>query len=233
MPAKYRLAYLLYKRGLSKWYIAKILYPNKPVCKAELMVNALIRYAERKQARQNNNNNNMVDEERVYVPGNYMSQVEPLYTADDLDHERQVFNNIHAGKPLSRKQYNVVVKSSLPYHEQVRKDLEEVLWHYHQLLGLHEPVSSHVWGMVKHVNNVLYRVYNNRAGSAGKPYPRLLAYVFVVFFVALHKHYPHLVHRVHQQILSTLATKRARRRFQQYVQEFLGNAGHLLLSQYM
>ena len=164
------------------------------------------------------------------------SEWSPAYEMDDVKWEYQQINTVRKNlgmKPLSYQQYKVLEKSSLPRHLQVEKDLEEVLGHYHQQLGLEEPIRSNSWGMVKYVNRHLAGIYARRTGSANRPYPRLLAYVFTVYFISLHKYYPHIVHKIRRICHEHLKTEKNIKRFESYVKKFLAEGSGLLLQQYL
>ena len=84
---------------------------------------------------------------------------------------------------------------------------------------------------MKYVNRKLYREFGSRA-AGNRPYPKLLGYIFSVYFLALHRHYPHLVYQIRKIIEENIRGKRTRRKFEEYVSFFLSRGSPILLQQY-
>ena len=223
---KYEIAGELYELGLSKWQIAAELY--KPRSKEEhslaaLKVNALINYyykVKRDKLYDDDSYKNVNDDKEVFF--------------DDTGGVR----NTEQWKPYFSHP-NKKEKKYLPLDEQIRYDLEEVLYYFHDELfkDYNESLKNVTWGMVRYANNLLYKVYGARTGKSPRQanYPKLLAYVYVVYFVALHQHYPHLLRRVKELIYERLKresdrhTKANINKYNKYLREYLERAGEYIV----
>lgn len=219
---KYVLAGRLYEQGWSYYRIAQIIYnpkTEKELQRAKLKTYALVQYYNKRKEKlyQDKRYTNINDDEEILF--------------DDAGGVR----NTEQWKPFFQHPTKRE-KEYLNYDEQVRADLEEVLYHIHDELfkDYNSDLKYISWGMVRWANNQLYKVYNRRTGGSPRTanYPRLLAYVYVVYFVALHQHYPHLLNKVRKIILERL-NRRSINRYNKYLQQFLQEAGKVLALQHV